>query len=434
MPSIEQRKYDLIVLGATGYTGKLCAEYITTSLPTSLKWAVAGRSQSKLSSLLDELKEMCPDRIKPGKSNVLSCTSKSAHHKPETEISTLDPKDLRNLTRKTGLLINTVGPYYLYSSPVIEACAKNGTHYLDVTGESPWVLEMITKYHETAKANHAIIIPEIAVESAPSDMMAFALTQLIRKELSVGTREVVGCMHEIKGTPSGGSVATALGILDRYSLKEVAKSAGGTWATSPIPRTGPEDGPSLISKLFGVRKVPGLGTLTTSISAGPNVATVQRSWGLLEGGKLYGPNFTYHEYLSVRNTAVAVIVHFVFTFMSLAVAIPPVRWLAKKFFYAPGGPSKHKASSEILEFRAIATADQDSPHPRRAFARFRWDGSIYYFTGACLAEAAMVILNDNDLVQRLNGGILTPATLGQAFIDRMIKAGIKFEVEMLPES
>ena len=433
MRTIEQRKYDLIVLGATGYTGKLCAEYITTSLPTSLKWAVAGRSQSKLSSLLNELKGISPDRIQPGNSVIPSLASTSAYHKPEIEISTLDPQDLHNLTRKTRLVINTVGPYYLYSSPVVKACAKNGTHYLDVTGESPWVLEMINKYHETAKANHAIIIPEIAVESAPSDMMAFALTQLIRKELSVGTKEVVGCMHEIKGTPSGGSVATALGILDHYSLKEVAKSAG-TWATSPIPRIGPEDGPSLISKLFGVRKVPGLGTLTTSISAGPNVATVQRSWGLLEGGKLYGPNFTYREYLSVRNTAIAVALHFVFTFMSLAVAIPPVRWLAKKFFYAPGGPSKHEASSEILEFRAIATADQESPHPKRAFARFRWDGSIYYFTGACLAEAAMVILNDNDLVRRLDGGILTPATLGQAFIDRMIEAGIKFEVEMLPES
>ena len=433
MPSIEQRKYDLIVLGATGYTGKLCAEYITTSLPTSLKWAVAGRSQPKLSGLVDELKGMCLDRIQPGKSITLSCTWISAYRKPEIEISTLDPRDLHTLTRKTRLLINTIGPYYLYSSPVVEACAKSGTHYLDVTGESPWVLEMITKYHETAKANHAIIIPEIAMESAPSDMMAFALTQLIRKELSVGTKEVVGCMHEIKGTPSGGSIATALGLLDHYSLKEVAKSAG-TWASSPIPRTGPQDGPSLISKLFGVRKVPGLGTLTTLISAGPNVATVQRSWGLLEGGKLYGPNFTYHEYLSVRNTAIAVAVHFVFAFFSLAVALPPIRWLAKKCFYAPGGPPKHKTSNEAFEFRAIATADQGCPHPRRAFARFRWDGSIYYFTGICLAEAAMVILNDDDLVQRLDGGILTPATLGQAFIDRMIRAGIKFEVEMLPES
>ena len=433
MPSIEQKKYDLIVLGATGHTGKLCAEYITRSLPTSLKWAVAGRSQSKLSGLLDELKEFNPDRFQPGKSMILSSTSKNTYGKPGIEISTLDPQDLQDLARKTKILINAVGPYHLYSSPVVEACAKNGTHYLDATGESPWVLEMIAKYHETAKAKHAIIIPEIAVESAPSDILAFALTQLIRKELSVGTREVVACMHELKSTPSGGTVATALGLLDHYSLKEVAKSAG-TWASSPVPRIGPKDGPSLISKLFGVRKVPGLGTLTTSLAASPNIATVQRSWGLLDGGKLYGPNFTYHEYLGVRNTAIAVAVHFAFVFVSLAAAIPPLRWLAKRYYYAFGSSPSQDTSNEALEFRAIATADQRGPHPRRAFARFRWEGSVYYFTGVCLAEAAMLILNDGDLVQRLDGGILTPATLGQAFIDRMVRAGVKFEVEMLPES
>ena len=433
MPSVEQRKYDVIVLGATGHTGKLCAEYITRSLPTSLKWAVAGRSQLKLSGLLDELKGFNPDRIQPGNSMIFSCTYIPTYDKPGIETSTLEPPDLQSLARKTKILINAVGPYHLYSSPVVEACAKNGTHYLDATGESPWVLEMITKYHKTAKANHAIIIPEIAVESAPSDILAFALTQLIKKELKVGTREVVGCMHELKSKPSGGTVATALGLLDHYSLKEVAKSAG-TWASSPVPRIGPQDGPSLISKLFGVRRVPGLGTLTTSLAASPNVATVQRSWGLLDGGKLYGPNFTYHEYLGVRNTAIAVVVHFAFVFVSLAMVVPPIRWLAQRFSYLLQGPPTYDTSNEALEFRAVATADQDSPNPRRAFARLRWEGSVYYFTGVCLGEAAMLILNDGDLVQRLDGGILTPATLGQAFIDRMVRAGVKFEVDLLPES
>lgn len=348
-------------------------------------------------------------------------------------MASLDPQDLDILTRKTKVLINTVGPYYLYSTPVVEACAKNGTHYLDVTGESPWVLEMIKKYHNTAKANHAVIIPEIGIESAPSDLLAFALTQLIRRELSIGTREVVASMHQFHGTPSGGTAATALGILDHYSIRDVAKSAG-TWASSPVPRTGEEDGPSLLSKIFGVRTIPGLGTMTSSISAGPNVATVQRSWGLLEGGKLYGPKFTFHEYMGVRNIAIGVVAHFALLLSSLAVTLPPVRWLAKKFFYAPGsGPTKEQSQREVLEYRAIATADQDAPNPKRAFARFRWDGSLYYFTGVCLAEAAMVMLNDDELLQRLDGGILTPATLGQPFIDRMKNAGMIFEVEMMPD-
>lgn len=293
---------------------------------------------------------------------------------------------------------------------------------------------MIRKYHDTAKANHAIIIPEIGIESAPSDMIALALTQLIRTELSVSTNEVVACVHELKGTPSGGTLATVFGIVDHYGLKSVAESTSGNWISSPIPRPRSDPSPSLVNKLLGIRSVPALGTMTTSPSAGPNVATVQRTWGLLEEGKLYGPNFTYHEYLGVRNAAVGILLHFIFAFGALAIALPPFRWLAKKVVYSPGqGTTKEASSKEVLEYRAIATADQGGHSPRRAFARLRWDGPLYFFTGVCLAEAAMVLLKDDDLVERLDGGLLTPAMLGQPFIDRMKAAGMLLEVEMMPD-
>ena len=331
-------------------------------------------------------------------------------------------------------MINTIGPYYLYGSPVVEVCANNGTHYLDVTGESPWVLEMIQKYHDTAKANHAVIIPEIGVESAPSDLLAFSLTQLIRKELSVGAGDVVACLHELKGTPSGGTLATIFGIVDHYGLKKVAKSSSGSWASSPIPRSKPDRSQPLVTRLLGVRSVAGLGTMTSSPPAGPNVGTVQRSWGLLDSGKLYGSNFTYNEYLGVRSSIVGVLAHFVFMLGALAIALPPLRWIAKKLVTGPGqGPSEEASRGDVLEYRAIATADQEGPNPRRAFARFRWDGSLYRFTGVCLAEAAMVILLEDHLTKKLDGGLLTPATLGQPFIDRMKNAGMTLEVEMMSE-
>lgn len=432
MTSKHLTEYSLIVLGATGYTGQLCAEYITKSLPTNLKWAVAGRSESKLLALTNELKAINPDRNRPGKLSYCGLTCVILITATGVEVVSLSSKDLGDLTRKTQVLINTIGPYHLYSTPVVEACAKNGTHYLDVTGESPWVLEMIRKYHETAKVNHAIIIPEIAIESAPSDLLAFALAKLIREHLSVGTKEVIGCVHEVNGAPSGGTLATVLGLLDHYSLKEVAESSG-TWASSPVP--GPKDkaSPSLISKLIGIRSVEGLGTLTTSISAGPNVATVQRSWGLLDGGKLYGPRFSYHEYAAVRNALVGIVVHFAVTFGALALALAPVRWLLRKVLYAPGqGATREAANKDSIEYRTVAIADQNGPNPRRAFGKMRWDGGNYYFTGVCLAEAAMVILNEGELMNRLDGGILTPAMLGQPFIDRMRKAGMVFEVELMP--
>ena len=116
------REYELVLLGATGYTGKYCAEHIVTRLPTDLKWAVAGRSSSKLSNLLDEIKTLNPDRLHPG-----------------IEVASLATEDLDSLARKTQVLINTVGPYYRYGTPVVEACAKNGTHYLDVYVFDPWL-------------------------------------------------------------------------------------------------------------------------------------------------------------------------------------------------------------------------------------------------------------------------------------------------------
>ena len=349
------------------------------------------------------------------------------------EVTSLDLVDLSTLAKKTRLLINTVGPYHLYSSTVVEACAKTGTHYLDVTGEFPWVLEIIEKYHETAKINHAVIIPEIGIESAPSDLLAFALVTLIREKLSVGTKEVIVSVHDLKGTPSGGTLATVLSSMDHYSLKEIRRSSG-SWATSPIPGPKSQIPRSWVSKFLGIRSVQGLGTLTTSISAAADVAVVQRSWGLLDGGKLYGSKFQCNEYMRVRNSVIGIAIHFAFAFAGLALIFPPVRWLTKKFLYAPGdGADRVATRQEYLEYHAVATADQDGPNPKRAFAKLRWDGSLYYLTGVFLAEAAMVLLNDKRLVQQLDGGLLTPATLGQPFINRMKNAGLVFEVDMMSD-
>ena len=292
---------------------------------------------------------------------------------------------------------------------------------------------MIEKYHETAKANHAIIIPEIGIESAPSDILAFALVNLIRTELSVGTKEVIASIHAVRGSFSGGTLATVLSFMDHYSLKQVRKSRG-SWATSPVPGPQVQSSGSWFSRLLGVRSVPGLGTLTNSISAASNIAIVQRSWGLFDSGKLYGSKFQYQEYMRVRSSVAGIALQFAFAFAGLALIFPPVRWLAKRFVYAPGeGADKDMTKHEYLEYHAVATADQEGLHPRRAFAKLRWDGGLYHFTGVCLAEAAMVLINDEKLVRRLDGGLLTPATLGQSFIERMKNAGLVFEVDMIPK-
>ena len=232
--------------------------------------------------------------------------------------------------------------------------------------------------------------------------------------------------------PSGGTLATVINIFDHYSLAELAKSLA-PWALSPVPGPTSSGGPSLLANLLGVRSHPDLGTLTTFIAGPGNTAIVQRSWGLHQGGRYYGPKFHYSEYLRVRNALVGVGVHFAFAFASLVLLLSPVRWLAKKFMYQPGeGASRDCTRSEAIEYRAIATAEQGGQNPSRAIAKFRYDGGMYYLTGVFLAEAAMVILQDKDMVKRLGGGVLTPSMLGQPFIERLKKVGVVYEVSLLP--
>ena len=110
-----RRLYDFVLLGATGYTGRLCAEYITTHLPTNLRWVAAGRSEAKVQRVVDEINRLNPDRLQ---ADVLTIQ--------------LEEYELSQLARKAKIILNCIGPYHKYSTPVVEACAENGTHYLDV--------------------------------------------------------------------------------------------------------------------------------------------------------------------------------------------------------------------------------------------------------------------------------------------------------------
>lgn len=114
------------------------------------------------------------------------------------EICNIDETELADLARKTTILISTVGPYVKYGEPAIKACAENGTHYLDVTGEIPWVIRMTEKYQKVAQSTGAILISEMGIEAVPSDLLAWSLVSFIRQSLSTTTREVVVSVHEFK--------------------------------------------------------------------------------------------------------------------------------------------------------------------------------------------------------------------------------------------
>lgn len=182
MPSRRRnRQYDLVVFGATGYTGKFTTEHIATHLPTDLKWAVAGRSQEKLSQVVAKCKSLNPDR-----------------RQPEIEVCNLDHAELDALARKTFILISTVGPFGKHGEYAFKACAENGTHYVDSTGEVPYVAKMIKKYEATAKASGAMMFPQNAVESVPSDLLTWSLASAIRSNLNAPVADVTVSLHKLE--------------------------------------------------------------------------------------------------------------------------------------------------------------------------------------------------------------------------------------------
>lgn len=317
------RQYECIVFGATGYTGKYTAEHITTHLPTDFKWAVAGRNEAKLKRVVEDIKTLNPDRLQP-----------------DVEICQLEKSDLVNLAKKTKVLITTVGPYHKYGTVVVEACAETGTHYLDVTGEVPWVYDMVQKYHDTAKKNEAIMIPQNGIESAPTDLMCWMLVKHIRDKLNVGTAEVVHTIHQLNASASGGTLATMLTLFDAYSLSYFAKTQR-PFSMCPVEPPKQTFHRPFMEKMTGVRTLDGLGTLTDSIQGPADVPIVTRTWGLYDDGKYYGNNFRLSTYMTAKNAIGAFAFHIGLTTAFTALIIPPVRWLLKQFVYAPGdGPTK----------------------------------------------------------------------------------------------
>jgi hypothetical protein len=186
-----------------------------------------------------------------------------------------------------------------------------------------------------------------------------------------------GIANNYSAKPSGGTLSTVLGILDVYSVKELA-AAHSPYGICPIPGPKVAESKSLITKIFGIRTVPDLGILTTSFGGVADRPIVHRSWGLLGGDKFYGPNFRFSEFMKARNYLGAVFIHFAITMGALLLAFPFFRSLARKYVYQPGdGPTKEQSKNDRVEYRGIGIPDVQTPNPPRAFCKASFQGSLY---------------------------------------------------------
>ena len=314
---------------------------------------------------------------------------------------------------------------------------EQGTHYLDVTGETPWVQDMIEKYHAKAKETGAIIIPQCGVESAPADILAYVLASTLRQKTGLTVRELIISLTRMSGTPSGGTLATIFGIFDNYGGLKIAQASNGS---SYLPKTlripsNVEKTDSLFMRVLGFRMVPDLGLQSLPLMSSVDTPLVQRTWALLQESKqpdAYGPNFRFNTYTKAGTFLLGIFINLTSVILPLTLALPPVRWLLRPLLTKPGnGPSKETEARGQIEQKGVAIPDGGGKG--RAVGNLRWKGGMYQFTAVVLAEAAATILIDGNATPagKIGGGFCTPATLGEAYAERLRNGSIKIEAQYL---
>ena len=266
----EAREFDLIVFGASGFTGRLVAEYVQERYGADggLRWALAGRNESKLEQIRDEL------GIDPGVAIL--------------KADVTDADSLRALARRTRLVLTTVGPYQLYGEPLVAACAGAGTDYVDLCGEVAWMRRMVDKYQEQAQNSGARIVFSCGFDSIPFDLGVWFLQEQARAKLGAPLPRVKGRVRRMKGTFSGGTAASLQATLAAARDAEIRKLLVNPFALTP-GFEGPKQPPAAeieYDQTLGSWAAP-------FIMAAINTRNVHRSNFLL--GHPYGEDFVYDE-------------------------------------------------------------------------------------------------------------------------------------------
>ena len=408
------RTYDLVLFGATGFTGKLVAEYIagvTAGRDKRLSWAIAGRNREKLEAVRRDL----------------AAIDKTLADLPIEIADGLDAASLDALVPKTRVVCTTVGPYAKFGKGLVAACAKHGTHYCDITGEVQFIRANIDEQHETAKKNHARIVHCCGFDSIPFDLGVHMLWAQAMKEGKT-LAWVKGFAGESKGGASGGTVASMFNILEEAKKdRAVRRILGNPYGLDPDPS---KPGPASPDQR-GVRFDKDLGRWTGPfVMSAINTRIVRRSHALLD--RAYGTSFRYHESMSFpqgpKGLVMATAVTAGLAGFVGAASIDPVReHVVKRILPKPGeGPSKEKRDTGFFVARFIGETEDG----KRLTGLVRGTNDPGYGeTAKMLSESALCLVDDAaDLPERF--GILTPASaMGMKLVERLRRAGMTFDVE-----
>jgi short subunit dehydrogenase-like uncharacterized protein len=415
------RPYDVVVLGATGFTGALAVRYLveTYGVNSDVKWAIAGRSQAKLDRLKEDL------ALELGKDEIRSIAT--------IIVDTAIAATLPTLVSQTRCVATTAGPFTLYGSSVVEFCAKFGTHYVDITGEVDWVKAMVVQWSETAQASGAKMIPFCGHDSIPWDLCVMKLQETLQKECG-DDLQTVTFWDEVRGAAPGGTIATALNMVAGKSIQaprvafdpflklpDGSKSAFVSKAQNPV----------FLAKADSPWE--GSHTKTTRwtmpfVMAAVNGSIVRWSHALRQSGS---PALTYREYQVCPDFKSAFVNYASLALLGTMLLNPLTLPLMKRFVLPkPGdGPSMKKMLHK--HYMCIYGEGIGSGGNRAE--------CIMYFprdvgcldTSRMLVESALCLVKDDLPVKE--GGFSTPSTgMGQALLDRLVRTGTYFAVRAVP--
>ena len=387
------KPFDLVVHGATGFTGRLVVEYLLQRYPSGsgLRWAMGGRNAEKLAAVRDEVGAPADT--------------------PLIVTDTSDRASLQALMDQTRLVLTTVGPYQLYGNEMVAACAKSGVDYVDLCGEPAWMRQMIDAHEATAKASGARIVFSCGFDSIPFDLGVFLLQKEMKTRFGHPAQRVRGRVRKMKGTFSGGTAAS----LKATMAASAANPAVLELLKNPFSLTPGFEGPRqpygnkpMVDEVLNVWVAP-------FVMAAINTRNVHRSNFLLKHA--YGTDFVYDEMLITGPGEKG---------EAVANAVAGDKSLGSDNGPKPGeGPSRAERDAGFYDVLFVGS-DAEGNTLRVGVKGDRDPG--YGSTSKMITEAAVCLLQD---ASDTPGGIWTTApAMGEALMARLqANAGLSFEVE-----
>ena len=388
------RKYEIIVYGATGFTGQICCKYLRDNYK-DLTWAMSGRNLEKLKQVKSELNLDCDIVVADG----------------------ADLEALLSLTSQTKVILSTAGPFARYGSMLVQACVENETHYTDITGENHWVRGLIDKHHAEAASKGIRIIPSCGYDSVPSDIGAFFTITQFNKPVSR-----VDVYHEAQGGASGGTTETI------FTMDGLSKEMRDPFVLNPTESVSDEqrekskDG-FVIKQVEGLEGWSGIGMMAVA-----NTRVVRRSAALMaQNQKPYGNNFTFGEHGLFSTKRMARLASYA-SILAFIIIGTPLKRLVRPFLLKPGeGPSQETQDKGWFRATFVAYSDDNE---RKICSMYGSGDPGYKSTAKMVCESALALAKSNDLPGGSEyGGVLTSAVgLGDVLIQRLKDAEIEFKV------